>query len=187
MHRLGDDEAKVVCKAVRKPLMPVRGRIGITERGLHPDVAIAHLDRANRYIVCPQVEGATAFEVEAGVVPMTGQDAVLDASALKWKAHVRATIIEGEDAPAIVDDEDRTMATVHNEPPLRLQLLKTPRKREFLVRRVHERNSPNRPFWGRVGTQHRHHLAQAPKARAISGLRETRSFRFLRCIYGLRS
>ena len=46
MHGLGDDEAEVVCEAVRKPLMPVRGGIGMTERGLHPDVAIAHLDRA---------------------------------------------------------------------------------------------------------------------------------------------
>ena len=41
MHGLGDDEAEVVCEAVRKPLMPVRGGIGMTERGLHPDVAIA--------------------------------------------------------------------------------------------------------------------------------------------------
>src|SRR5215467_6771951 len=77
---------------------------------------------------------------------MTGQDAILDASALKWEAHVRATIIEGVDAPEVVDDQDRAMATMHNESPFRLQLLKTPRKREFLVRRVHERNSPNRPF-----------------------------------------
>ena len=149
MHGLGDDEAEVVGEAVRKPLTPVRGGIGMTERGLHPDVAIAHLDRADRYVVRPQVEGAAAFEIEAGVVPMTGQDAVLDAAALEREAHVRATIVEGEDAPAVVDDEDRTMATVHNEPPLRLQLLKAPREREFLVRRVHEHTSRSRSSWGR--------------------------------------
>src|SRR5258707_15534170 len=146
MHGLGDDEPDVMCEAVRKPLMPVRGGIGMTERGLHPDVATAHLDRTDRYVVRPQVEGAAAFEVEAGVVPMTGQDAVLDASALKWEAHVRATIVEGEDAPAVVDDEDGTMAPVHNAPPFRLQFLKAPRRREFLVRRVHEQISCGRPF-----------------------------------------
>src|SRR5260370_26024872 len=54
------------------------------------------------------------------------------------ESHVRATIVECEDAPAVVDDEDGTIAPVHNEPPFRLQLLKAPRKREFLVRRVHE-------------------------------------------------
>src|SRR5271166_5974198 len=119
MHGLGDDQAEVVCEAVRKPLMPVHGGFGMIERGLHPDVAIAHLDRADRYVVRPQVEGAAAFEIEASVVPMTGQDAALDAAALEREAHVRAPIVECEDAPAVVDDEDRTMPTVHNEPPPR--------------------------------------------------------------------
>src|SRR5262249_3094059 len=133
-------------EAVRKPCMPVRGGIGMTERGLHPDVAIAHLDRADRYVVRPQVEGAAAFEIEAGVVPMTGQDAVLDAPALQREAHVWATIVEGEDASAVVDDEDRTMAAVHDEPPLRLQLLKASRERKLLVRRVHGHTSRGRLF-----------------------------------------
>src|SRR5438045_4530686 len=31
----------------RKPLTPVGGRIGMTKRGFHPDVAIAHLDRTD--------------------------------------------------------------------------------------------------------------------------------------------
>ncbi len=145
MHGLGDDEAEVVCEAVRKPPMPVRGRIRMTESRLHPYVAIAHLHRARRHVVRPEVEGAAAFEIEAGVVPMTGQDAVLDAAALEWEAHVRATVVEGEDAPAVVDDEDRTMAAVYDEPPLRLQLLEAPGEREFLVRRVHEHISRTRP------------------------------------------
>jgi len=36
----------------------------------------------------------------------TGQDAVLDASPVERKAHVRATIVEGEGATAVVDDKD---------------------------------------------------------------------------------
>ena len=39
--------------------------------------------------------------------------------------------------PAVVDDEERPMATAHNEPPLSLQLVKTPREREFPIRCVH--------------------------------------------------
>src|SRR5213078_90896 len=113
-------EAEVVGEAIRKPPMPVRGGIGMSERGLHPDATIAQLDRADRHVVRPEVEGAAAFEIEASVVPVTGQDAVLDAAALEREAHVRAPIVEGEDAPAVVDDEDRTMAAVHNEPPLEL-------------------------------------------------------------------
>jgi hypothetical protein len=72
---------------------------------------------------------------------MTGQDAVLDAAALEWEAHVRATIVEGEDTPAVVDDEDWTMAAVQNEPSLRLELLKAPRDHEFSIRHVHQHTS----------------------------------------------
>jgi hypothetical protein len=43
---------------------------------------------------------------------MTGQDAVLDAAALKREAHVRTPIVEGEDATAVVHNKDRTMAAV---------------------------------------------------------------------------
>ena len=141
VHGLGYHEADVMFEAIRKSLMPVRGGIRVSKRGLHPDLAIANLDWTDRHVVRPQVECATAFKIEAGVVPMTGQDAVLDAAALERKTHVRTTIIQGEYAPPVVDDEDRATATVHDEPPLRLQLLKAPGEREFLVWRVHEHTS----------------------------------------------
>ena len=73
---------------------------------------------------------------------MTGQDAVLDAAALEREAHVRAAIVEREDAPAVVDDEDRTMAAAHDEPPLRLQLLKAARSDEIRDWNIHGRSYP---------------------------------------------
>jgi hypothetical protein len=69
---------------------------------------------------------------------MTGQDAVLNAAALEREAHMRATIVEGEDAPAVVDHKDRTMIAVQNEASFGLQLLKAARQSEFLVRSVHD-------------------------------------------------
>src|SRR5437879_13721691 len=138
MHGLGNDEAEVGGEAVSKPLMPVRGGIGMGERGLHPDVTIPHLDRADRHFVSPGVEGAATFEIEASVVPVTGQDAVLDAAALEREAHVRAPIVEGEDTSVVVDDKDRTMATVQNGASFGLQLVNTAREHEFLVRYVHK-------------------------------------------------
>jgi hypothetical protein len=85
--------------------MPVRGGIRVSKRGLHPDLAIAHLDWTHWRVVRPQIEGAAAFEIKAGVMPMTGQNAVLDTAALERKAHVRATVVKREDAPAVVYDE----------------------------------------------------------------------------------
>jgi hypothetical protein len=63
----------------------------MSDRGLHPDLTVAQFDREGRYIVRPKIKGAAAFEIKAGVMPMTGQDAVLDAAAFKREAHVRAT------------------------------------------------------------------------------------------------
>jgi hypothetical protein len=80
-------------------------------------LAIAQFEGEDRYVVCPQIKRAAALEIKAGVMPMTGQDAIFDAAPLEREAHVRATIVEGKDAPAVVDDKDWTMRTVHNEPP----------------------------------------------------------------------
>ena len=122
MHAFGHDKTEVVCQALRKALTPVCAGVGMSERGLDPDLAIAHRDRADRHVVRPQVKGAAAFKIEASVVPMTGQDTVFDTAAIERKAHMRAPIVEREDAPAVVNDQDWAMATMHNEPPLRLQL-----------------------------------------------------------------
>jgi hypothetical protein len=75
------------------------------------------------------------------MVPMTGQDAILDSASLKREAHVWATIVEGENAPMFVDDEDWTMATLHNEPPLRPQLFKASHEHESVIRCVHAHTS----------------------------------------------
>jgi hypothetical protein len=50
---------------------------------------------------------------------------------------MRATIVEGEDLPAIVDDKDRRRAAMDYEPPPRLELLKAAREQEFFRRHVH--------------------------------------------------
>ena len=141
MHRLGDNQADIMGEAIRKPLTRVRDGIGMTERGLHPHLAFAYFNTADGQVICPQVEGAAAFEIEASVVPMTGQDPVVDTAALEREAHVWATIVECEDASAVVDKEDRTMDAMHNQPPFRFQLLKARRERKFLDWRIHEHTS----------------------------------------------
>ena len=55
IHGLGDDKADIVSESAREPLTPVRGEISMSERGLHPHLAIADLDQVGRYVVCPQV------------------------------------------------------------------------------------------------------------------------------------
>src|SRR5260370_37972771 len=118
MQRLGDDEADIVLEAVIKPLAPVHSGVGMTEGCLDPDLLVAHLDRESRSVIRPQIEGAAAFEVETGVVPMAREDAVLDAAPVEREAHVRAPIVERKDSPAIIDDDDRTLGAMYDEPSL---------------------------------------------------------------------
>src|SRR3954468_4389263 len=94
----------------------------MAERRLDPDLAVTHLDRTGRDIVGPEIKGAAARQIEARVMPMTRQDAVLDAAAIERKAHMRAAVVEREDASAVINDQDRGMAAMQHEPTLRPQL-----------------------------------------------------------------
>jgi hypothetical protein len=110
----GDDKAEDMRKAVVEPLAPMRSRIEVAKDGPHPDFAVTHLGGAGRHVVCPQIEGTATREIEAGVVPVAGQGAVLDTAAIQGKAHMRAAIVEREDTTLVVDDKYRSMRPVHD-------------------------------------------------------------------------
>ena len=105
VHGFGDDKAEDMREAVVEPPAPMRSRIRVAEGGPYPDFAVPHLGGAGRHVVCPQIEGAAAREIEAGVVPMTRQCAVLDAAAIQRKPHMRAAIVKREDTIFVVDDQ----------------------------------------------------------------------------------
>jgi hypothetical protein len=101
-------------------------------------LAIAQFDRKDRNVVRPQIKGAAAFKIEPGVVPMTGQDAVFDTAPLKRETHVRTSIVERENAPAVIDNKDWTMTAVQHEPALSLEFFKAACEHEFPARHVHQ-------------------------------------------------
>ena len=94
----------------------------MTERWLDPDLAVTHLDRTGRNVVGPEIEGAAARQIEAGVMPVAGQDPIVDAAAFEWETHVRTTIIKGEDASSIVDHQYRRMTAMHHKAAFLLQI-----------------------------------------------------------------
>ena len=127
---------------VGEPPTPMLGRIGIAEHRLDPDFAAMRISTGTgRHVVCPQIEGAAARQLEARMMPMAGQDAVLDAAAIERETHMRAAIVEREHAPAVVHEQDRAMAAAHDEPPLGFQLLEAARAHEIRGRHVHGRLS----------------------------------------------
>src|SRR5262249_58667346 len=93
-------------EAVVEPLAPMSCRIAVTEDRPHPDFAVTHLCRASRHVVCPQIEGTAAREIEAGVVPVAGKGAVLDAAAVQRKAPMRAAIVERRDTSFFLEHQE---------------------------------------------------------------------------------
>src|SRR5262245_45498652 len=107
-------------EAVVEPLAPMRSRIRVAEDRPNPDFAVTDFGGAGRHVICPQIEGTATRELEAGVVPVAGQGAILHAAAIQRKAHMRAAIVERDDTTFVVDDEYRSMRPVHHQPPLSL-------------------------------------------------------------------
>jgi hypothetical protein len=56
---------------------------------------------------------------------MAGEDAVLDAAAIKRKADMRAAVVEREDASPVINHQDRGMTAMQHELTLTLQLGET--------------------------------------------------------------
>jgi len=55
------------------------------------------------------------------------------------ETHMRTAVVEREDAPILVHEQDRAVAAVHNKPALGFQLLKTARVHEIRGRGIHGR------------------------------------------------
>src|SRR5262249_45953285 len=82
-----------------------------------------------------------AREIEAGVVPVAGKGAVLDAAAIQRKAHMRAAIVERGDTIFFVGDQYRSRRPGDDQTPLRPPLPQATRVERIGGRCVHERPS----------------------------------------------
>jgi hypothetical protein len=65
------------------------------------------------------------------MVPVAGQDAVLNAAANERETHVGAAIVEREDVPAFMHEQHRAVAAVHNKPALGFYLFEGARAYEI--------------------------------------------------------
>jgi len=73
------------------------------------------------------------------MMPVAGQDAVLNTAPIERETHMRAAIVEREDMPALVDEKDGAMAAVHNESPFGFQLFEGARAHEIRGLSIHGR------------------------------------------------
>jgi hypothetical protein len=80
------------------------GQLVLSRREVHPHLAVPDLHREDTRLISELVEGPAALQIEAGVVPVAGQDAVAYAPPVQGEPHVGTAIVHGVHA-AIVEEE----------------------------------------------------------------------------------
>src|SRR5262249_42900056 len=75
------------------------------------------------------------------MMPVAGQNTVLDAAAFQGKTHMRTAVVEREDVAFCVHEQDRSVAAVHNKSALGFQLFKSAGTRKIRDRMIHRRVS----------------------------------------------
>jgi hypothetical protein len=101
--RLGQNQRDVSLQPILEALTPVGQRV-FPWSEIHPHLAVTDLHREYACLVGELVECTTALQVEAGVVPVAGQDAVLYGPSVQREPHVGAAVVHGV-YPAVVEEE----------------------------------------------------------------------------------
>src|SRR5262249_7318983 len=115
-HRLANHQADVVGKAVMQSAAPMCRLIAHCPPGRHPHVTVDNAHYAQGHVVGPQVEGRPAAQVETGMMPVAGENAVLDAAAVERKTHMRAAVVERDYVLAIGHDKHRPAGSTDHNP-----------------------------------------------------------------------
>jgi hypothetical protein len=76
---------------------------------IYPYFVITHLDGKGAHIVGELVKGAAAFQIEAGVMPVAGEDTILHRASVQGETHMRTAIVNGIDL-ALMGEEGDDMA-----------------------------------------------------------------------------
>src|SRR5690606_14644704 len=65
------------------------------------------------YVVGEKIKGAAGAEVEAGVMPVTGENTVVDAASIQGEAHVRTAVVHGVDLALVGKEGQHVAAHLH--------------------------------------------------------------------------
>ena len=110
---LSDDQREVLLKAGAQAAAVVSQLVAAVAQ-VDPDVAVDDCRRECGYVVGPQVESAAGRHVKARVMPVAGEDAVVDAAAIEGEAHVGAAVVQGVNAVAVPDEHQGAAARAHS-------------------------------------------------------------------------
>jgi hypothetical protein len=84
-------------------------RAVLSRREINPYLVVSNLHGKDPCLVCKLVEGSTALEVEAGMMPVAGEDAVLQSTPVQGESHVGTAIVQGVH-PTVMEEERQRVA-----------------------------------------------------------------------------
>jgi hypothetical protein len=90
---------------------------------VHPDYAVGDVDGIAADVICEGIESTATGEIEPGVVPVAGQDAILDASPVQRKTHVGTPVVHREQLSVVVKHRDGVTAAGDHRATARLDFL----------------------------------------------------------------
>jgi hypothetical protein len=82
---------------------------------VYPYLTVSDLYREDACLVGELVECTAALQVESGVVPVAGQDAVPDRPPVQGKAHVGAAVVHGMYLATVEKEHQRTTSDADGE------------------------------------------------------------------------
>jgi hypothetical protein len=140
---------------------------------LHVHVAVAHRRRVRSDVVRPRVERVAAGQLEARVMPVARQHAVLDAPFCQREPHVRAAVVDRTHLALVVEQGDRRAARREQFPARVLEVVERDRANESLVLCCHSSwyasHLKERSLKSISGTDHRRHDTGRPAAVESAG------------------
>ena len=106
--RFGHDQRDVALQPISQTLAQVR-RTVLPRREINPYLTVSNLNGEHACLVGKLVEGSTALEVEAGVMPVAGEDAVLQGAPVQGESHVGTAIVQSVH-PTVMEEERERVA-----------------------------------------------------------------------------
>ena len=108
-------------------------RAWVTRRAVrvHEDCASLDMHSITVDVVRPRVEGRAGRDVEARVVPVAVEEAVVDVAPVQREAHVWAAVVDGVELAPVKHHQHRRVADRHHVVPGRLDLVDGPRNYHF--------------------------------------------------------
>ena len=84
---------------------------------IYPHLTVTDLHREDVRFIGELVEGPAGFKVEAGVVPVTGQDTVLYGPSVQREPHVGTAVIHSVHLAVVEKERERTTSEADGDAP----------------------------------------------------------------------